>query len=1123
LSKKQNGEQHDLSFSAFQFRKDNDFSLSAFQLQQLRKDDFRVSVFQLQHLRKDDFSLSAFQLFSVLDAMCGIAAIFNYGANADYVSREELLTIRDHMATRGPDGVGEWISADRRVGLGHRRLSIIDLSPTGAQPMFNEDKSLAIIFNGEIYNYRELRSQLEAKGRRFFSQSDTEVLLHLYAEGGSEMVNALRGMYAFIIWDATKRSLFLARDPFGIKPLYYADDGKTVRVASQVKALLAGGRVDTSVDPAGHVGFFLWGAVPDPFTLYRGISALPAGHTLTISENGDRQLRAFCSIPEILGDAERNALSSTSPPQTRRGEGEESIREILHAALHDSAEHHLVADVPVGVFLSAGLDSSTITALVSETHSDVRTVTLGFDEYRGSKNDETHYADVTARSYKTNHEIVWVTRDDFAEERENLFRAMDRPSIDGVNTYFVSLAAKKTGLKVALSGLGGDELFGGYPSFRDVPRLVRLTKYLPALRRLGGPIRAVSSKLLRKFTSPKYAGIFEYGSSYPAAYLLRRSLFMPWELPAFLDPDLVRDGWERLNTLGQLAGLCDSLDSARLKVSAMELCWYMRHQLLRDSDWAGMAHSVEIRVPFIDVDLLKNLAPMLAQRRPLTKRDVARSLRSKLPASILSRPKTGFSIPVREWLMEISERQDTRHTSHVTRHQPDRGLRGWAKEVYSRFPGAALISASQRFSVSGFQKSQVRGQRSAPSSELLAPNSQSNSKLPSGKRILVFRIGQLGDTIVALPAMWTVRRHFSNAHLALLCDRHPGKRYVLGSDLLEGTHIFDEVLSYPVSDLGFILKPGRMANLLAAIRRRKFDTLVYLAPSNRTIEQVERDRWFFSLAGIKHFIGMEGFPHLAAKIPGQPLAGTNSETDLLLRRLAVSGLPVKFNGGKVDRVVPNAMDLGLGQSEEAQVAAWLSRLGPDGGRPWVAIGPGSKMPAKRWPPERFKQIVSSLVDEFDIWPVVFGGQEDKALGDQLLNHWKRGYNAAGALGLRPAAAALKRCTLFLGNDTGTMHMAAAVGVPCVAVFSSRERPGMWFPHGDGHRVFRSEIDCEGCGLVECIERQNECLKRISADQVLSACRELLVRGSRKAEWSRPGTLRHGRLSREVAVKETGGE
>src|SRR5436190_10098496 len=202
--------------------------------------------------------------------MCGIAAIFAYGASAAPVDRDEVRTIRDHMAVRGPDGVGEWFSGDGRVGLGHRRLSIIDLSPAGAQPMLSADGSLAIIFNGEIYNYRELRLTLEQKGRKFRSQSDTEVLLHLYAEHGDAMLAHARGMYAFVIWNEKRRCLFAARDPFGIKPLYYSTDGGTVRLASQVKALLRSKHVDTDPDPAGHVGFFVWGSVPEPYTLYRG-------------------------------------------------------------------------------------------------------------------------------------------------------------------------------------------------------------------------------------------------------------------------------------------------------------------------------------------------------------------------------------------------------------------------------------------------------------------------------------------------------------------------------------------------------------------------------------------------------------------------------------------------------------------------------------------------------------------------------------------------------------------------------------------------------------------------------------------------------------------------------------
>src|SRR5487761_1968659 len=223
--------------------------------------------------------------------MCGIAAIFAYDPSAPGVNEGELVSIRDHMAKRGPDGAGLWFDPARRVGLGHRRLAIIDVASGGAQPMLLPEKNLAITFNGEIYNYRELRAGLERKGRQFHSASDTEVLLHLYAEYGEAMLEKLRGMFAFAIWDGRKQSLFLARDPFGIKPLYWADDGKTIRVASQVKAWLAGGKVDTAPEPAGHVGFFLGGHVPAPYTLYRGIRNLTAGHCLTIEARGQKKLR----------------------------------------------------------------------------------------------------------------------------------------------------------------------------------------------------------------------------------------------------------------------------------------------------------------------------------------------------------------------------------------------------------------------------------------------------------------------------------------------------------------------------------------------------------------------------------------------------------------------------------------------------------------------------------------------------------------------------------------------------------------------------------------------------------------------------------------------------------------
>ena len=226
--------------------------------------------------------------------MCGIAAIFAYAEAAPPVDRDELARMRDQMAARGPDGTGEWISDDRRVGLGHRRLSIIDLSPASDEPLFNADRSLAITFNGEIYNYRELRTALAGRGYPFKSQGDAEVVLAMYETRGiEETVKALRGMYAFAIWDREQQGMLLARDPFGIKPLYYSDNGHTIRLASQVKALRTSSKVDTTPDPAGHVGFFLWGHVPDPFTMYRGIRSLPAGSTMWIDHGGAREPREF--------------------------------------------------------------------------------------------------------------------------------------------------------------------------------------------------------------------------------------------------------------------------------------------------------------------------------------------------------------------------------------------------------------------------------------------------------------------------------------------------------------------------------------------------------------------------------------------------------------------------------------------------------------------------------------------------------------------------------------------------------------------------------------------------------------------------------------------------------------
>jgi asparagine synthase (glutamine-hydrolysing) len=601
--------------------------------------------------------------------MCGIAGVFAYGAEAPPVDEQELLRIREHMIRRGPDGAGLWISDDRRVGLAHRRLAIIDLSDGGAQPMATADGCLRITFNGEIYNYRELRRELEAKGYVFRSQSDTEVLLHLYADRGGEMVHALRGMYAFGIFDKRAQELFLARDPLGIKPLYYADDGANLRFATLVEALLEGGRIDTAEDVAGVAGFYIFGHVPEPFTFHRAVRLLPAGTTLRVGRYSVRGPSRYFSVTEEFRKAESN------PSRLAAGEARELVRETLR----ESMRHHLVADVPVGIFLSAGVDSSVLSSLGAELNpGKVHAVTLGFHEYRGTLDDETTLAERTAASLGLRHTTQWIERRDFAHHGQDFFAAMDQASIDGVNSYLVSKAAAASGLKTSISGVGGDELFGGYPSFRDVPRMRR---WVPDAPHAGGVLRAFCAPILRCVTSPKYAGLVEYGSSYAGAYLLRRALHMPWELPRLMGRERAAAALDALRPLERLQETIDGLGNERCIVSALEMCWYMRDQLLRDADWAGMVHGVEIRVPFVDVTVLRALAPMLAGTYPPTKAELVDAIAPGLGAEIAARRKTGFSVPVRDWLRTEFPRQSRQ-----------RGLRGWARLVGQRKGGRRFLS-----------------------------------------------------------------------------------------------------------------------------------------------------------------------------------------------------------------------------------------------------------------------------------------------------------------------------------------------------------------------------------------------------------------------------------------------
>jgi asparagine synthase (glutamine-hydrolysing) len=571
----------------------------------------------------------------------------------------------DRMRLRGPDAAGVWTG--NGVALGHRRLAIQDLDARSNQPMVSTDGKYCITFNGEIYNFHELRRELEAEGAAFRTTSDTEVLLALYARDGERMLPRLRGMFAFAIWDAATREVFLARDPYGIKPLYYAQTERGVVFASQVKAIMASGLVSPESEPAGVAGFYLWGSVQAPWTLYRGVFALTAGHWMRV-----RAGRAETPV-------RWNDIRCNWRQQDVRLSGQE-LQEVVRKAVTDSVRAHLVSDVPVSVFLSGGIDSGTMASLIAELGGKVEGITVGFDEFTSHHEDEVPSAAVIAKHYGLPHHVRRISREEFEQDIPQILDAMDQPSVDGVNTWFAAKAAAERGYKVVLSGVGGDELFYGYKLMKQLPRdatLGRAAAAIPGGRWLVG---AACSILANGHRHPKLKGIAEFMGSLEGVYYLKRCVFLPEELPLLMGEERAREGLERLggwppgmskaNAVNDAAGVC-LLDSTL----------YLRNQLLRDSDWASMAHSLELRTPLVDAALLDALKLCHTSfAGGAGKRLLAQSPARPLPERVITRPKSGFGVPMTQWLAAATERREWSSMALLA----DRGTpwtRRWAKVV----------------------------------------------------------------------------------------------------------------------------------------------------------------------------------------------------------------------------------------------------------------------------------------------------------------------------------------------------------------------------------------------------------------------------------------------------------
>jgi len=549
--------------------------------------------------------------------MCGIAGFTGGDNPADALAK--LGAMRRALDHRGPDAHGIYQDPAGGCGLAHTRLSILDPTERSNQPFHHKERWI-LAFNGEIYNFRELRAGLEDRGENFQTTSDTEVLATLLALGGAASLSQLRGMYALAFWDTRERTLLLARDPFGIKPLYLCHKGNSTAFASEIRALVAGGWAGRDLDPDGLSWYLRHGSAHPDRPILRGVHALPAGTWLSCGGNAVKR-GVIDSIPVSLAPEDGSA-------------------EDLGAVFRDSVRAHLCSDVPVGLFLSGGIDSTAVLAAAAGAGTGLKTVTLSFPD---TPLDESTHAAANARRFGADPVIRTL---DAVREIKPWFAdhlgLQDLPSIDGFNTFCVARVARELGLKVVLSGLGGDELLGGYPTFRRVPQLMDAGK-------IGSAIPGVcwTARLLARYGRGRAGRLADFLSAAPTAwraYKATRTVFSN----AAADDLLNRMGYPIPPEKDD--GPHSAHTDIRHTVCQFEVDTYLLHQLLRDADACSMSQSVELRVPFLDLPLWRTAARIPADMRFQAGKRLLQAALPEMPAEVFSRPKMGFTLPMHSWL-----------------------------------------------------------------------------------------------------------------------------------------------------------------------------------------------------------------------------------------------------------------------------------------------------------------------------------------------------------------------------------------------------------------------------------------------------------------------------------------
>jgi len=540
----------------------------------------------------------------------------------------------DSINHRGPDGHGIYKDAENNVALGHCRLAVIDLSKTGKQPMSYANGRYWITYNGEIYNYLQIKRGLQSRGYQFKSNSDTEVILALYDKYGEKCLSHLRGMFAFIIWDQQEKKLFVARDRFGIKPLYWTNLSNSFLFSSELAGLLASNIVPRKLDPNALSFYFSTGSIPAPYTILSNVNSLLPAHFMVI-QHGQHSITQYWDLPY-------QSIQYTTSSNLNADE----VALELRRQLEESIKLHMISDVPIGAFLSGGIDSTAVVGMMSKQISTpLKTFSIGFEEtYK--EHSELEYAKLVAARFETDHHEIIVTGQDVASQFDQFIDAIGQPSTDGINTFLVSSAARKE-VVVALSGLGGDEFFAGYPHFRWF-------KMIQDSKLLGNSFTKIAAKLISQYTNNRWSKLANLiaAKDYKTRYSKSRELYSELEQLSLLSPNLLRliDDQNLLNFLAQY--IHDGIDPIT-QTTFMEAKTYMSNTLLRDTDATSMRHALEVRVPLIDHKLAEfafKIQPELKLTGDNTKIILIKALRDILPNEIIKRKKMGFELPMKQWL-----------------------------------------------------------------------------------------------------------------------------------------------------------------------------------------------------------------------------------------------------------------------------------------------------------------------------------------------------------------------------------------------------------------------------------------------------------------------------------------